>query len=734
MHSRLRQRTFEAIRTSHPCCRPGCNHQLELYSHLHEWRPLFPVTIRRSLFGLANWQLQEEHDKKVENSTRQMVQLSRAVKQRSRPPPSAILAKAFKSFVQGHFRNPNVLSKTHAQYLFQTFKYVASNNSFENSKGVIREILELSGLEDALIFLAQSKWELEARETVNDFAKFIFKQISHQNSESEYSVHHIPALKPYVSVLAVSGSTHEALAIIENCLNESTSVMDTPWLVILKGFILEENQEMANVVLQKMRQRSISIDQIAIEDLLFDLIKEGQVKKVKMVYEDFLASHFRPTVRATEAVINVALRHQMTSWAFRVFDSIPNGFPAIEKLSISLLLASSKGEKPDQILQKLNQAVNADTRLRSKLTISIFNRLMGYANEVKRYDFVEAYGAAIRDWGLDPDSRTFALWIGSRLELGDVPGAICLYQELEAEHQQENSDLILNKLIRGLCRADKGQVDYDMVLSLIDRVFETGGRFECNTLMVLCHSLLCRYDLAGISDLLKPLINSYTPLELALVREPFISYLLDPTQPTERIWEVYEFVNVAFPATPVYIRTKVMMDFFRRNRSDLACLVFGHMRQKELGDERPTRDTYVECLRGLADMNDGESLLLVHNMLKLDLEVGLDTRILNTLMLAYTCCGMPDEAMGFFREILHSEEGPSASTLLIFLRVCETHTRGNDEATKMMEKLKELDINIDRRIYTAFIAALGGHCEIERATEALRGMKSLIGESPTSET
>ena len=122
------------------------------------------------------------------------------------------------------------------------------------------------------------------------------------------------------------------------------------------------------------------------------------------------------------------------------------------------------------------------------------------------------------------------------------------------------------------------------------------------------------------------------------------------------------------------------------------------------------------------------------NMLKLDLEVGLGTRVLNGLMLAYAACGMPDQAMDFFREILHSEEGPSEQTLVIFFRVCESYHNGVEEAGKMMEKLKSLDIRINSEIYTAYIGALAGHCELERAVDAIRTMKSRIGHPPTSFT
>jgi hypothetical protein len=130
-------------------------------------------------------------------------------------------------------------------------------------------------------------------------------------------------------------------------------------------------------------------------------------------------------------------------------------------------------------------------------------------------------------------------------------------------------------------------------------------------------------------------------------------------------------------------------------------------------------------------MQDAKNLELVHNMLKLDVEVDLNTRLLNELMLAYACCDMPDKSMEIFRDILQSEEGPSTRTILAFFRMCEKHHHGTQEAMRMMDKVKLLEIEADRRLYTAYVEALAAQCEFELATQAINKMQEEIGYSPT---
>jgi hypothetical protein len=103
-------------------------------------------------------------------------------------------------------------------------------------------------------------------------------------------------------------------------------------------------------------------------------------------------------------------------------------------------------------------------------------------------------------------------------------------------------------------------------------------------------------------------------------------------------------------------------------------------------------------------------------------------------MLAYAECEKPEKSMQIFRDILQSEEGPSQRTILFFFKACEKHHNGTHEAMKMVEKLKLLDISLDRRLYTAYVEALAAQCEFDLATEAMDAMKEVTGYPPISAT
>jgi hypothetical protein len=246
--------------------------------------------------------------------------------------------------------------------------------------------------------------------------------------------------------------------------------------------------------------------------------------------------------------------------------------------------------------------------------------------------------------------------------------------------------------------------------------------------------LLYRHDWEAISELLRPRLGTYDDEGKSFVQKAITDFILDRSQKDQEVWDVYELFKLAFPQTGVSIRTEIMCSFFERKRSDLAVLVFGHMRQAEDPRRRPKPDTYARCFQGIARNSDATNLELVHNMLKLDLEVNLNTRIQNGLMLAYAACGMPEKSMEIFRQILQSDDGPSHKTIRIFFRVCEKHHNGAQEAIKMLNKIKKVGVEVDRPLYSAYIEAVAAQCEFDLATTAIDNMEAEIRVPPTSTT
>ena len=204
----------------------------------------------------------------------------------------------------------------------------------------------------------------------------------------------------------------------------------------------------------------------------------------------------------------------------------------------------------------------------------------------------------------------------------------------------------------------------------------------------------------------------------------------------QRAFNAYELFRHAFPETPVESRLPLMHSFFQRKRPDLACLVFGHMRQREDPEGRPTSEAYAQCFEGIAKCKDVDGLQMVYNMLKLDLEVEQTTRIHNGLMAAYTACEMPFTAIiDHFWKIMDSREGPTLSSFALALRACETWVpQGAQEARRIVALMQAWDIDVTREIYLCYVGALAGQSEFENTIELIEEMETDLGEKPDAYT
>ncbi|MWK60403.1 hypothetical protein GO594_30975, partial [Pseudomonas otitidis] len=118
----------------------------------------------------------------------------------------------------------------------------------------------------------------------------------------------------------------------------------------------------------------------------------------------------------------------------------------------------------------------------------------------------------------------------------------------------------------------------------------------------------------------------------------------------------------AFPEISAERRIEIIDLFFNRGMVEEACQVFGHMRHAQTPAQRPTPEAYVTCFLGLARATAWDNTKLIRNMLKLDVNIEVDTRVRNAVMHALAACERSEEAMDEFKEILRSDEGPSQNT------------------------------------------------------------------------
>jgi hypothetical protein len=136
---------------------------------------------------------------------------------------------------------------------------------------------------------------------------------------------------------------------------------------------------------------------------------------------------------------------------------------------------------------------------------------------------------------------------------------------------------------------------------------------------------------------------------------------------------------------------------------------------------------YVAAFVGFARCADAESLELAHNQLKLDMNVDMDTRLRNALMLAYGATEENIKAMRFWREICESKEGPSYNSIAIAFRACETMHHGYGHARSIWKRLKEQDVEIDKNIWKAYMCAMARNFQHDEAQTLIETVEEEYG-------
>lgn len=162
----------------------------------------------------------------------------------------------------------------------------------------------------------------------------------------------------------------------------------------------------------------------------------------------------------------------------------------------------------------------------------------------------------------------------------------------------------------------------------------------------------------------------------------------------------------------------------------MACHIFFHMRNSDEPNVRANRDTYVHAFAGFARCKDPESLELVHNQLKLDMDMEFDTELRNSLMMAYAAIGQHHRALEFWSEIVGSREGPTYKSITIVFRACEGMPFGDQFAKPIWQRLKELDIEIDKEIFAAYLGAIAHNGLHDEAVAMMETVEEEYGFKP----
>ncbi len=681
---------------------------------------------RRTLFGFSTKPPRQVRNADLDPGLSKMLELSLMDKVQARPPPVAELVKAFNTFFAYKLQINEAVNNIQAGHALRTFRYLRDTNTDEEGFGL--DTSDILVARDAMLKMPSDK--LEAH---NEFAREVFAELSRRTSKRAN-------LKKFIFVLTQTGDSLEARELVEDFVkavpeDEKTKNWEKAkaelWNNVLKGFAKESNETELLRTARVAEASGVPYNLTFHETMTTYYASKNDLKGTQFWYAKPISKSTRPNPRTMSQVLRFCLRNNELDWGNSVFRALLEINPNKPTWDVIFQWAAStlgKGvEDLEHMMEVMIRRNPQDDSIRPD--IETINGLVEIAIARKDPYLAERYLALGSKSGIRPNARTFILQMDYRVGAGDLSGAQVAYEALQSEEVQDREDLpVINKYLRALCSVHSP--NYDRITSIVADLDELKIRPEADTVSALCLLYLKRNELHETIDILQAHCFHYTLDERARIRDAFLGYCLDRGNSTTSAWDAYTIMREMFDETDTKIRTQIMNEFFDRKRSDMACHVFGHMRQHVRQDKRPTADTYVECLVGIAKCADKESLDMIHNMMKMDSSIEPSTKLYNALMLAYTACDEAYRALNFWIDITNSVEGPTYNSIEIVFRACEKKAFGDKPAKDIWNKMRRMEIEVTPAVFSAYVGALAAQALLAEVKKLIEGMESDVGFGP----
>lgn len=684
---------------------------------------------RRSFFGLYGKPKRKVKPVNLDPGFESMLQLNQMLSQATRPPPPEQLARAFSEFFEARGKSEIPLEDIQIEHALATFNHL--RDAHAGAKGFDLKDDDLRRALHTLIYLREDQQSSEARKQL---AKLLFEELKFRRTvETNDHTQWGKVMLDFVTILTQCNETHHARSLVEQSPPIDMALEDRKlWMLLLVGFARERNTQEILQTIEDMKQRGIPFDSTIHQCITTYYADTGAVDMTKKWYDHPIAGSELPKPETNHRVVKFCIRHNQLVWGEPIFRTlVEQAGTAQRSWRVIFQWAAAKGKSVEEIEAMIEimihelQKKDPDFRV----NIGIINGLIEHANSRNDPYTAERYLAMGHKWGLTPNARTYLLQVDYRVKVGDLDGALSAYRKLQVKWIPNNFHIPrINRLIVALC-AEK-HPNFEVIMGLADDLKECKARFDPATVRALAGLHLQRGENEELVDLLNTYAFQFGLEQRADIYDMFASFCLDRSKSTARVWDAYCILQQIFPEIDVDLRTKIMNEFFDRERSDMAYHVFGHMRQQEVGAHRPTVDTYVACFEGIAKSADIEALRIVHNMLKLDTQVDPNTRLYNSLMLAFTACGEARRSLGFWDDIVHSREGPTYNSIRIAFRACEAAPLGDRVARDIWARLKKFQIDVGRDIYAAYIGALAGHSLYTECVRYIQDAEKEVGGPP----
>ncbi|KAJ4347330.1 uncharacterized protein N0V89_011271 [Didymosphaeria variabile] len=662
------------------------------------------------------------------------------------PPPSKVAEAVSAFFLQ----NKADLEDFHVKNVLNALRYL-----LENPKEDGQPWIPFKSLNKMMVKLDRYQPEtggkphkILAKLLDAEIGKVIEKELDNAKKDFKtLTVYEGLQLPKLVRVLCTYGASQEARDLIYKTFgtpsDERTErevlIVRNVWKTVAAGFAKEGNTPELLKTTQMMQDASATFTSEVKGVLVKYFAERNDLEQAKYWYSKTIpeTDDGRGLRDALGPLLTTCALSGDTVFGQKVVASLLQKMPDKETWDAIFLWSAAIGKGADEIDRMMNVMVrrNAEERQQKpelpvvQPDISTINLLVEFAMSKQDSYSAERFVVLGEKRGIYPDEKTYTMQMRYRLSINDVDGARAAYYGLQGQISEDSECIeAINRLIQALCQLQ--QHHFDDIMAIVDDLHEKNAQLTPETVATLCVLHLRRGEPHDAGDLLNMHAHHFSPAQRVVIRKGLASFIQDGQTSTTDAWDAYQMLRNAFPETPRSDRIPLMKEFFARKRSDMACHVFFHMRNSIEENIAADKEVYVVAFTGFARNGDAESLELASNQLKIDLNVEMDTQLRNALMLAYAATGSDKRAMAMWAEIGSSKEGPSYNSIAIAFRACEGTHYGERHAKSIWQRLKEMDVDIDKQIFTAYVSAIARNHHHDDALALIEAAEEEYGFTP----
>ncbi|CZT12381.1 related to complex I intermediate-associated protein 84, mitochondrial precursor [Rhynchosporium agropyri] len=685
---------------------------------------------RRTLFGFFHKAPRQHKDPALAPGLTPMVDFSVMDKLKARPPPAQELVKAWRIFFQHKVVKKESLDTMEAGHVLRVFKHLQELDSeFADCRLSMDDLRLPKKLFQDVRGRSPKIHNVQTAELVRGLYGEWVKSEGQSEGVRQKDLHLL------IRVLTRSGNTAEARDLLEAQTFESdinsVKTQRLCWKSILRGFALEDNEAELLKTARRTEEREELVYYSAKQNIMTEFYAaRNDTENTKLWYwkplvtVDGLKKSGQPDPKTLSAVLRYCIRNDESEWCKLVFRDVLESDPDKPTWDVVLQWASGVMGKGVEDVERMMKVIIRRSNDENPVTPDIvtINGLVEMSMSLNDSYLAERYIALGEKFGIKPNGNTYILQMKYRADANDLRGAQEAYDRLQAEEVENDDDLpAINTFLRALCASKLD--NYNRITSIVSDLDERDKRLEADTVSALTKLYLHRDEIHELIDLLQTQSYKYTVEERLRIIKTMMDYSLNPETTTVRSWECYTIFRQVFDELNLEQRTTMMNEYFRRGRCDMACHAFGHMRQHSMLPRRPVLSTYVSCFEGIASLADREMLDMVHNMLKMDSSIEPNTKLYNSLMLAYTACDDADRALDFWDDITNTEEGPSYKSLEIVFWACGKKPFGDRKARDIWGKMRRMEIEVTPGVFRGYVSALAGQGKFEETRDMCEGME-----------